>query len=406
MRLVLWAGATALFVSGLLAPRGAPGWTVVIMGDTQGYLSPCGCTSPMMGGIVRRAEALSDLDPDKSLVLDMGRLSGGLGRQNEMKAECLAESMSSYHVDASLLSSEDLALGPGFAANLASLGRFAWISATERPESTPVQGDFAKGPFLVVADDPGRPGASGQSLDSVSPGDVTVVLTTGGLERARELARAHPTVALVAYRSSTLTLQPEREGKTLLLSCGENGKGILRATWDGKKFQSVKAVELGPQFDVTNPSKAARQVADAFHRYLVRVDKESLVDLVDRSPTKPYAGNSACASCHASADAAWRKSEHAHALRTLEEKGQARDPECLPCHVVGLASTVGFKDRKTTPDLADVGCESCHGPLKEHAVLPASEKPPKIGADTCAKCHNIEHSPGFQFDKAWPKIAH
>lgn len=398
MKLLLWSVASLAVLGGVSAPSPAEKWTVVIMGDTKGYLSPCGCTEPMTGGIGRRAQALAGLDAQKTLVLDMGRLSGGISRQDQIKAETLAEAMGYFRVDAALLTGEDLQNGPGFAANLASLGKFTWVGKLQVPEGVAVEAGKSKGPFQVAGDDPTASG-------DIEPG-ANIVITSGGVDRARRLAQDHPSLRLVAYRSSSLTTSPTKVGQTLLVSCGEKGKGLVKAEWSGGKFTTVTGFELGPRFDTSTPSPAAQEVAGVFRRYLRRVEGEKLVEAMPREQTADFAGSKACAPCHAAADAAWRKSGHAHALRTLETKGQGRDPECLPCHVVGLGSTVGFRDRSTTPKLADVGCESCHGPLRAHSEKPAANKAPQIGAPSCASCHNLEHSPGFSFERAWPKIAH
>jgi len=398
VKLLLWLAAAAAVVSSLTPAPAPDKWTVVIMGDTKGYLSPCGCTEPMTGGIVRRAEALAGLDLQRTLVLDVGRLAGGISRQDQIKAETLAEAMGYYHADAALLTAEDLQNGPGFVANLANLGKFTWLGRLQAPEGVAVDAETSKGPFQIASDDPRIPAA-------IEPG-TNIVLTSGGPDRARKLAHDHPGLRLVAYRSSSLTTSAVKVGQTLLVSCGEKGKGLVKAEWSGGKFTAATGFELGPRFDTTRPSQLAQEVAGVFRRYLRRIEGEKLVEALPREQTAEFAGTGTCAPCHASADAAWRKSDHAHALKTLETKGQARDPECLPCHVVGLVSTVGFKDRAATPDFADVGCESCHGPLKAHADKPASNKAPKVGAQSCAPCHNLEHSPGFSFDRAWPKIAH
>lgn len=399
MKLFLWLAAALAFATAATPHRPDDEWTVVIMGDTQGYLSPCGCTYPMSGGIVRRAQALAGQDSSKTLVLDVGHLSGGLGRQNEMKAECLAEAMSSFKVDAAVLAGDDLRLGPGFVTNLSSLGRFVWLSASPEVVNVPVQDRFTKGPFRVfLADEAGA--------DSDWKGSGSIVLVDGDVAKARELAGNHSGLAMVVYRSSTAPREPERVGDTLLVSCGARGKAIVQARWSGGKFVTAKTVELDPQWDAAKPSTTAKEVAGAFRRYLGRVEREGLVEAMPRTATPEYAGPKTCSPCHQAAATAWAKSAHNHALTTLEDKGQARDPECLPCHVTGLDSTVGFRTRKATPTLADVTCESCHGPLKRHAAAPAAEKPPKVGRQVCATCHTLEHDPRFDFDKAWPKIAH
>jgi len=93
-------------------------------------------------------------------------------------------------------------------------------------------------------------------------------------------------------------------------------------------------------------------------------------------------------------------------LATLEAEMQDRDPECISCHVVGVDKIEGFRDRKSTSDLADVGCESCHGPGQAHSLAPMQNAMPKIDEKSCNSCHVPAHSPGFDYSTYWPPIAH
>jgi hypothetical protein len=111
-------------------------------------------------------------------------------------------------------------------------------------------------------------------------------------------------------------------------------------------------------------------------------------------------------SCHAEAYKAWHNSAHANALADLEREGHARDPDCLSCHVTGLASTVGFTTRALTPKLANVTCESCHGPAKSHTLSPKLFHLPTVGRESCVGCHSVDNSPNFDFDRFWPKVQH
>ncbi len=101
----------------------------------------------------------------------------------------------------------------------------------------------------------------------------------------------------------------------------------------------------------------------------------------------------------------WLTTRHARALETLRKKGRDLDPECVECHVVGLRFYSGFRSLAETPDLANVACECCHGPGNLHdrdvrAPYGRQEMRP------CERCHNDEHSPGFDRRKALGKIKH
>ena len=96
-----------------------------------------------------------------------------------------------------------------------------------------------------------------------------------------------------------------------------------------------------------------------------------------------FAGNAACASCHTRATQVWKHSLHAKALETLQKRAHDRDPDCLPCHVVGLSSRNGYRSPKLTPQLAFVGCESCHGSGADHAKDPFVRLG-KVGEKACS----------------------
>jgi hypothetical protein len=119
----------------------------------------------------------------------------------------------------------------------------------------------------------------------------------------------------------------------------------------------------------------------------------------------PFAGGETCATCHEEAFKIWEQSGHAHAMATLENKKQQFDTECVGCHVVGFQQG-GFQSLVTTPQFANVQCESCHGPGRQHAENPARgygfmETP--VG---CTTCHTVPNSPDFDFETYWPKIKH
>jgi 2',3'-cyclic-nucleotide 2'-phosphodiesterase (5'-nucleotidase family) len=119
----------------------------------------------------------------------------------------------------------------------------------------------------------------------------------------------------------------------------------------------------------------------------------------------PFVGIETCAGCHAEQKAVWDKTGHAHAMATLERKQQHFDNECVRCHVVGFDKG-GFQSLITTPQFANVQCESCHGPGREHAARPAKGYGHMETPVGCTQCHTQPNSPDFNFETYWPKVKH
>jgi hypothetical protein len=151
-----------------------------------------------------------------------------------------------------------------------------------------------------------------------------------------------------------------------------------------------------------------------------------------RNPGKPgdptYVGSEKCKRCLEHAFDVWKKTPHSHAYKTLVDarrpSNRQYDPECVVCHTVGFGYEGGFKDAVRTPNLKDVGCESCHGPASLHVMNPANEEWQKrlnpwkylpkekrtLATDQfCQTCHDIDNDVTWihgGFEKKWPRIKH
>ena len=416
---LLWAGVAVVFGSGFVArPAQEPikPWVVIVGGSTDGYLSPCGCTKPMSGGIRPRATATrASGEPDRTLVLDGGNLVAGVGRQDEIKAETVAESLRSIGVDALNLTASDARLGSSMVGSIVRLSGSRVVSASIEGVDG-IRRSIVKGPFVVTGISPGsedivrrlggrsltRDAALAAFLDEAKVLDRTpILLWDGDRIGAEALAKAHPSLALIVYRSgSKVPATPFRVGETWLVTPGEKSKAIVRLEFSGGKWSQYRAVALGPEFEDD------AQVGAMFKTYLSRVGEERLLEKLPRAPSAAFAGSKRCGSCHPAAYKVWKESRHADALSTLEKGGQDRDPDCVGCHVVGLELDRGFRSRSETPQLSDVGCESCHGPGAAHSAGPTKAPMPQVGAASCRSCHVPDHSPGFDYESYWKKIAH
>ena len=123
-----------------------------------------------------------------------------------------------------------------------------------------------------------------------------------------------------------------------------------------------------------------------------------------------WASGAACVDCHAPALQAWIHSGHAHAYESLVKNHDEVREECLKCHVLGLGTSGGFDVRSPKIEMANVQCESCHGPGLRHAMAKASDRKKGIVArpdeKVCRTCHDSKQDPNFKFSVAWPKIRH
>jgi len=128
-----------------------------------------------------------------------------------------------------------------------------------------------------------------------------------------------------------------------------------------------------------------------------------------------YMGIQKCKGCHKREYKSWRegpmgpvtfralmpgKSAEAKETAGLDpQKDYTTEPKCLECHATGYGKPGGYVDPYTTPHLAGVTCEACHGPgeyfwrvmAKKRKVFTTYElnalKFVLPNQKTCNKCH-------------------
>ncbi len=120
-----------------------------------------------------------------------------------------------------------------------------------------------------------------------------------------------------------------------------------------------------------------------------------LVRASETPPNATYVGSDTCKVCHLKDAKTWQAHKHSKTFQLLEG-GEQKNPECLKCHTTGYGKPSGFVSMEQTPNLANTGCEACHGPGSAHNE--AAKNAPETGAwdkkisrvmpGSCVACHN------------------
>jgi hypothetical protein len=366
-----------------------------------------------LGTTIRRARSAGP-----TVLLYTGRLVAGLNRQDVLKAETLARALGAWNVTAENLSEADARLGQG---ELLTLSRFTHqriITSSIRPstsnelpatceDSGLMIGGVAIGADKLAADLEEEPVALDEAVKQILQRskvrhESPILMLDADRDTAVSVARRYPKLRLVTYRSTGRPpMRIETVGPVVLATPGEGGQYLVTLSLD-----SSGRLAYNPPISLTPAIPDDPATAGVYRDYLRQVTSERLWDSFPRQPGPAFVGSAKCAPCHREAYDVWVRSAHHGAYETLQHQGHALDPDCVPCHVVGGAFRTGFRSTAATPELASVGCESCHGSSSLHAGNPRQFRLPGKGRSMCQSCHESLNSPNFDFSLYWPRIRH
>jgi hypothetical protein len=467
-----------------------PDLALMISGEEHGYLLPCGCSRPQLGGLERRYNFLQtlkdkhwpvvpvdvgDLIEDQAqrgpqallkyqtsmkALNQMGYLGVGLGR-NEMEMPLLRTlgefplNNPAPRVLAANLKEKDnnfasavlstASTGPGEAPRLGVIGVVGPTVQQGVPKQSP-EVEWSATPEALTA--------SFKELQAQKP-EIIVILYQGTIDEAKSCARwlkQQPTLprvdALVCLtREEEPSDRPDHVGDTLVISVGHKGRyvGVLGAFKGGKGGKAFdfryQLVALGEEYETPAGKDKDNPILALMDEYARTVKNDDYLGryperkhpLQVQYPQATYVGSAQCKMCHAKAGAVWDKHPHSDAYQKLvaAQRPALRqfDGECIVCHTVGFGFESGFRSEAKTPNLTDVGCESCHGPGSLHAAqggktpaaLLALMNPYKVPADetpeqekrrlslidqSCQKCHDTDNDVHWNFAKKWPLVVH
>jgi 2',3'-cyclic-nucleotide 2'-phosphodiesterase (5'-nucleotidase family) len=243
--------------------------------------------------------------------------------------------------------------------------------------------------------------------------DLVVVLAYLPQDMAQRLASENPDIdTLIVARQLSLMNEPEHFGRATITYAFNQTKYLGELRYYLRSDSTIEnQINRYVALDADLPDDPqVAEIVTAAHNDFTNVQKTSM-DATPPSTSEaasqnsPYVGASTCMTCHATQYAVWEKSGHAHAMATLERKSQQFDNECVRCHVVGF-NKGGFQSLISTPQLANVQCEACHGPGRDHVAAPAKGFGVMATPTGCVQCHTLANSPDFNFATYWPKIKH
>jgi len=456
-----------------------PKAVLVFTGELDGYIEPCGCTGKenQKGGLSRRRNFLGALDAAEwpVVALDLGDQVNRFGRQTEIKFGSIVDGLKAMQYAAVGFGPKDLRLPaeevvaavsavgdtptPFVCANVGLIGFDSGITPLYRVVEagglkigiTAVLGDAELAEIRndLIATKPAAEALVAPAAALAQAGcDHQVLLAFATPEETKKLAARYPQFDFVvtAGGAEEPPAQPEKLPPHRAAGKPPVDRHLLELGHKG-----MFAVVIGLFDDAAQPIRSQRVPLDArwgeaeemirlLAGYQAQLETLGLTGLgltPGRHPTgRRFAGSATCAECHTSSFEVWTNSGHAEALTTLETQKPRRDgdPECLSCHVVGWAPQKfqpyegGFMGVKATPQLAQQGCENCHGPAAAHAAaergqvrVPAADRERlraelHLALDTpqakqrvvnnCLECHDLDNSPQFDFDTYWPQVEH
>jgi hypothetical protein len=389
-----------------------PQAVVVLSGELDGYIEPCGCTGKenQKGGLSRRQNFLRAVQAAgwPLLAVDLGGQVRRFGRQSEVKFQSIADGLRAMGYSAVGLGPDDLRLPaeelvaavapvgdqptPFLSANVGLLGLDANITPRYRVVEigglrigiTSVLGDKEA---EQIRNDAVEVQPAARALEVVASElqkaacDHQILLSWASADETKMLAARFPQFDIVATAGGAdeppAQLPSVAGGSARLVELGHKGMFAVAIGFfaDPKTPLRSQRVPLDARW---GESPDMIRLLAAYQNQLESLGLNGLGLVAVRHPTgRRFAGSAACADCHKEAYDVWIESSHAKALTTLEEQSPRRDgdPECLSCHVVGWAPQRfepfegGFTGMQSTPHLAHQGCENCHGPAAAHAAV-------------------------------------
>lgn len=409
--------------------------SLVVSGDTAGWITPCGCTANQAGGLERRASLLKTLGPNENVVyLDAGGSAAGKSEYHQVKLKSILLGDQLMGLEVHNIGAPETQLTPDTLFRIGLEANTKWLSANIQPSQSAdsvqssilshrvvvrhgvrilvtgvVDSGLVKNPLWKVRE----ASSSVLAILQKEKADITLVLAYMDEPGLRLLAESLPEVDFIVGGPTGQMLAPSKVGPVEIMSATNKGKFLARIELktSGKVWKPVSRGAIEVASSLPRDPRQSKNLDEYLAALAIRdfpADESGLVTIQSSNSLQhgfKIAGSHACLQCHKQDDQTWHATKHSHAWQTLVDKRSHVDPSCQQCHTTGYGMAGGFVQIAKSSLLLNVGCESCHGPSQSH-VLDPKTKTTFLSREQCIRCHDHENSPDFDYAKYWAKIAH
>ncbi|MFO0942450.1 MAG: multiheme c-type cytochrome [Pirellulales bacterium] len=402
---------------------------IFVSGDTQGWITPCGCAANQSGGLARRETLLlASLQSSEVLYLDAGGSAIGANEYQTTRLNYLLNGLKQCGLGAHNIGGPETTFTPDQLREIAKQTSVTWLSSNLSDRDGKTVGtncaEFARGGLKIavagvvdpelIQNDAWQANQPTQAVLSVfknRKADVRIVLAYLDEAKLQQLAQSLPEVDYVIGGPTSHAINPRKVGSVTVASATNKGKFL--AKFELKKLSKGYEQTSASVVEVKSSLGESREQLKNLSNYYQQLKGKDYLSIeagyVDLSVVAPHeqkiAGSALCAKCHGEDDTVWVHSKHSHAWEPLVTRGANFDPYCQQCHTTGYGQSQGFENVKRSMTLVGVGCENCHGPSQAHVDNP-KKKTPYLAKQQCVRCHDHENSPTFELSGYWAKVVH
>lgn len=424
---------------------------VLYTGSTEGHLEPCGCFIGQSGGLPRRATVISSIRAQgfSPLLVDLGGILptkepkmkesvlstatspndvvaetlpvNGVHPLDQLRTQKVLESMRLLKYEALVPDKTDMNFGEDFVTDTLAHQEFPLLTAnTKELEGNvePVLMRSVGDKKVAVLGLSSLPLQDTNVLDRLLPeiqkqADFIVILSNLSPKANRTIAENYQDISAILSHG---TGETEEIGNVVLAYSGSNGETLGALLLNTDDLLGVAAQQIALTEEVEDDPQTRELLQDFYKQVAddpqLQASGERLFsdEALEQDTLSGYVGSQACATCHRNEFDQWAHTSHATAFNTLLTVGKQFYSECVSCHVTGFRYETGYQiGNQDRESLVDVGCETCHGPGKQHITTPLTTNiRGTVKQQVCMECHTPSHSPGFEqiVEHVMPEVDH